>query len=141
MARKPFPRKLVRNHVELLAGRYGIEINWIRNPDAAWADDLERSIGIAKPTDPQRYLVALHELGHLLDPEARRLGKQLARADARGAVLDLGKLMACEGYAWGWAMAHVIPEVRPMFGARHWRQTAEDFMSVLYYAHMPNIDE
>jgi hypothetical protein len=86
-------------HLEALAAQDAIEVVWVNTiTDAAGEPGLTQPIVyLPKPHSFWRYVVALHELGHLLDVDARRLYLSNAPADE----------LSMEAYAWAWALAHV----------------------------------
>lgn len=89
-------------HLELLAERHGVEINWITG---AWKEAeafyATRQVWVPKPWSRALYLVALHEFGHIVSDLARSLW------DTDDPDSDL----ACEAAAWGWAVHHAAPEL------------------------------
>lgn len=67
----PWPRKLAQEHVKAIARAEGIRIRWVKGPQ--WMDFCEayrvaRLVSIPTCQNPMQYLVALHELGHVLGP-------------------------------------------------------------------------
>ena len=77
------------------------------NPDdlKAWAMLTPRQVQVPKPTSPWRYLVGLHELGHVICPTARGRDKDYEEAG------KLPHTLACEAAAWGWAIENIHPAV------------------------------
>lgn len=123
MPKAPWPRKATRAHVEWLALQNDIEIDWISDPWKAECSVSGRLVVVPKPSSAGKYLVALHEFGHILHPKARRM------RNAR----DFSDAMAVEAYAWAWAVEHVIPEARPFVGEREWRLMSKALASHLLY--------
>lgn len=98
----PWPRKRAREHLESLAAKHDIVIHWITGDpiDPGYEVALStRQVWVSKPTSLVRYLSALHEFGHVLDPHAF---KAWHNPDVRDVV--------CEAHAWQWAIEHALPE-------------------------------
>lgn len=96
---QPWKRNVATEHLRQLARDHDLRITWARD----WMNSEASSccVAIPRPWNARLYLVALHEFGHVLDPLARRLDR-----DVRPTVIDRD-YMACEGAATGWAIAHV----------------------------------
>jgi len=104
-----FPKEDARAHIEQLADDHDITIVEIRRQWTGEADTKDRCIYIADPTSPVRYMIALHEIGHIVDKAARILD-------------DQGNGPACEGAAWGWAYDNALPALLKYLTPTHWRR-------------------
>jgi hypothetical protein len=118
-----WPRKATRAHLHWLADQHDVEIDWITDKWEAACSVSARLVSVPRPLDASRYIVALHEFGHILHPKARR-GHKAKRFD---------EAMAVEAYAWAWAVEHVIPEARPFYAEREWRLMSQALCSHLLY--------
>lgn len=81
--------------VEKLARRYRIKVWWVA-PDGPEAHIGTRQIWANPTIREYDYLAALHELGHIVDPDAKRLHAK-------------GNTLPCEAAAWQWAIDHLDP--------------------------------
>lgn len=105
MPAKPWKRGLAKTHLVTLLKLHDIKATWISGPD--WLHKSEswfasRMVTIPKPYTPQQYLVALHEIGHIL--------AVIRWADRTGYPVAEYKLMY-EAAAWGWAVEHIHPQL------------------------------
>jgi len=127
MTKTPWPRKRTREHIDRLASDHGIAITWVRDWFDAESYPDTKIVFIPKPSCIFHYLVALHEFGHILDKDSRRLRKS--------SPYSMSSVLACEGHAWGWAMDHAIPEARPRASGdeKVWQGVARSFASHLIY--------
>lgn len=83
-----------------------MKYRWVEGANAwekAEAEPFTRTVWLPRPTNMRNYLSALHELGHICDPEAYRL---------RNYGQDARLMLAMESYAWGWGFNMIAPEVR-----------------------------
>ncbi len=90
--------------VEKLAKRHRVRL-WWHTQDGPEAHPGTRQVWLDPVVSPYTYLAALHELGHVVDQDSRRLGAK-------------GLTMSCEAAAWEWAFLHADPVVLPTFGKR-----------------------
>jgi hypothetical protein len=91
--------------IEKLAKRHRVRIWWHTQDDIPEAHIGTRQVWLIPVVAPYSYLAALHELGHVIDRDARRL-------HAKGATLS------CEAAAWEWAFNHCDPAVLAKVGKR-----------------------
>lgn len=119
-----FDRAAARTHLRQLAAEMGVTIVWVSGYTLAeaWVD--ERTACLPRIRSGRDYLVALHELGHILSPHAAGL------VDA-GVLYDE---ISCEGYAWAWAASHADPVIADSISARDWALAAKCFTSYLRFA-------
>jgi len=109
VAKRRWKRNLAQAHLDQLAARYDIDIIWLTGrADRDWKEAqaffMSQTVHIPRPWTMRLYLIALHEFGHLLSKQAVKLWE----SDPH----DLEKHAACEGAAWGWAVANVDPDLR-----------------------------
>lgn len=88
-----FPVDAARQQLESLADKHDVYVVWIQGYNKAVSFPEPRIAALPHPSDGTRYLVALHELGHVVDRRARRWND---RDDLYGTAV-------CEGFAWAWA--------------------------------------
>jgi hypothetical protein len=102
MPARRFPTDLARAHIEALATKHRITLSWLtRGWLKAHAYPPLRTAIVPRVTSGLRYLVALHELGHVADRGARYWQDHEAGYG----------LSVCEGYAWAWAAEHRSPDI------------------------------
>lgn len=93
-----FPTDLARRHLETLAAKHEVHLVWIAGgPFRAEAFPEPRIAAVPIPSDGTRYLVALHELGHVVD---RRSRYWYDKWESGGDDYDD---CVCESFAWAWA--------------------------------------
>lgn len=98
-----WPRKDAERHLRRIARKHGIRVHWVKGRNwihEAEAYEAARQISIPRPHNQRQYLVALHEMGHILGPMPNS-----SRGDWPGSPGTF--LMAMEGAAWGWAVEHM----------------------------------
>lgn len=111
MSRYPgrvFPRSHAEAHLRRLGSRHGIEIVWIKHQWAAEAEATTRQVFIPPPTTALRYLIGLHEFGHLVD-----------KVSARVVV---NHYPCAEAAAWSWAKEHADENLMSWMTEGMWRQ-------------------
>lgn len=91
--------------VEALAKRHRVKIWWHTQDGTPEAHIGTRQVWLHSVDSPYHYLAALHELGHVIDRDARRLH-------------DKGATLTCEAAAWEWAFVHADPAVLEKIGKR-----------------------
>lgn len=84
--------------VEKLAKRHRIQLWWHTQEGIPEAHPGTRQVWLEPVTTPYGYLSALHEIGHIVDRDSRRL-------------LAKGYTLTCEAAAWEWAYIHADPVV------------------------------
>lgn len=112
-----FPAKRAYRHVEQLAAKHDIEIREISKQwnSEAWVE--QRLICIAKPNTAIRYMIALHEIGHIVDKVSAHV---LSDHDP-----------GCEAAAWAWAYDNADPKLRAHVTERHWQRIGRAWVSSL----------
>lgn len=101
-------------HIVQLAEKMKIEIHWSKTK---WqAQPTARMVWVPTPGSPERYYVALHELGHIGSKTAQRTGW----GDEPGITVLV------EGAAWAWAAMMADRELVGRF-------TDDDWMSIVYH--------
>lgn len=83
--------------VERLAKKHKITVHW-RSDGVAESHINTRQVWAKGIIDVYSYLEALHELGHIASPDARR-------------YYERGRTLTCEAAAWEWALFAADPEV------------------------------
>lgn len=84
-----------RRHVHDLARQHDVSLHWCDSWDQAETFARAREVRIPFIDDGQDYLIALHELGHVIAAGAQAL-------EATGRT-DPFTNLALEGLAWAWA--------------------------------------
>ena len=113
-------RKIAEQHLRRLGRKNHIKIHWLKGRkwlSAAEAITTSREVRIPRPNNSRQYLVALHEFGHILGIDHRRLRLDIEMTPGES------KLMV-EAAAWAWALEHVSPELDEDI-------LADDFKAVL----------
>jgi hypothetical protein len=113
-----FPIEEARAHIERLAAANGITVYEINRMWDSEADIRLRTIYVADPTTPLRYMIALHEMGHIVDKAARLLHDECNNP-------------ACEAAAWGWAYKAGNPAIMKFLTPRHWRRIGRAWVTNL----------
>jgi hypothetical protein len=101
---QPWKRNVAEVHIRTLARRHGIAIRYLRGRN--WMEDAESSesaqlVHIPHPNNARQYLVALHELGHLIGPVG--VSTRDEHPDWSSDTFHL----ITEAAAWGWAVEHI----------------------------------
>ena len=113
-----FSTRRARAHIERLAQEHGIEVRVTKRQWNAAADERLRTIWVVDPNTPLRYMIALHEIGHIVDKGARMLGKN-------------GHLPAEEAAAWAWAYNNGDPALLAHMTPRNWRRVGQAWVTHL----------
>jgi hypothetical protein len=89
----------LRKHVIELADLHAVSLTWVTywRQAESWPE-LSEAV-VPEIRDARDYVVAMHELGHCLDPLARSWHD---RTDPYGILVS-------EGAAWAWAAANALP--------------------------------
>jgi len=113
-------------HLQALADKHRIKMTYRQS---GWQSfPSTRQAWVPEPSTAKRYLVALHELGHIASATARRRGNQDYPA--------LGVEVLVEGAAWAWATAVADPTLLLGVTKREWSDVFSYFGSYLLYACM-----
>lgn len=113
----------MRDHVLRLAAEGNVQVTWTRT---GWRKAMafiepHPHIYVPEIRRPRDYLFALHELGHVLSPDAVDLWE---RGDRYSVIL-------CEGAAWAWASAKADPRL-----LRHLRKKDWDTVAYAYRTYL-----
>jgi len=108
-----FPAARARSHLLSLAGTR-VTVEWIEGSiyEAASRPGRWPAVYTPRPTTVLKYLVGLHELGHVMRPH--------------------GEGLVNEANAWAWAAENVHPDFMPWVDYRLWRE-----VSALFATHLP----
>lgn len=101
----------MRAHVLQLAAKHRITLFWLNEWGHAESFPEGRYALVPEISSAADYLVALHELGHVVSQVARRLVRS-------STVYDY---ITMEGAAWAWAAEHADPELTGLLTASDWR--------------------
>lgn len=112
-----FPRLEARSHLEALERKHGIEVRIVHDWRDGEANVTTRQIWVPDPTTPLRYMIALHEFGHVLDKIS-------------GKVM-LHERPECEAAAWKWAIRHARPNLLDHLTTRDWNTIGRCWLTVL----------
>jgi hypothetical protein len=126
----PKARLFLRRHLKELAAANDVSLTWIKGWERAEAFPVAREAVLPRIRTGGDYLVALHELGHILSFEASLWAHA---TDPYGIVL-------CEGAAWAWASANVSPEAVPLLSEEDWDVVGQAFSSHAAYVSSPEPD-
>lgn len=108
-------RQRAGEHIEALGRRHRIEVVYTSVPERWQAVIGLRQVYVPKPTSGLRYMVGLHELGHVCSRVARRWQPRYE---------ELGGEALVEGAAWAWATMMADPELAGLLTAEDWEETA-----------------
>lgn len=119
-----FPVSRATAHLEAVAEAHNITVWWRRGIEGSEANQPLRIASIPRPRNGLLYLVALHELGHILcrDAESQYDAWDEDPDDIEGEV-------TYEGAAWAWAAEHRDEGIRIL--DREWRRAGTLFASYL----------
>lgn len=101
-----FPKDEARAHIQRLERKHEIEVRIVKDKWDSEAHIQTRQVWIPDPTTPLKYLIALHEFGHILDKISAKVMRR-SRAE-------------CEAAAWRWAIEHGRPELLDCLSPRDW---------------------
>lgn len=105
-----FDRLAATTHiVTLAAAENRVTLTWIR--DWSLAEAWGGAAVVPIIFTPGDYLVCLHELGHLCQPQSLRLRR---RTDADGQI-------SAESWAWAWAAKNIDPALAATITPAQWR--------------------
>jgi hypothetical protein len=108
-------------HISALALQAGIKVHWTPRRRGAEAFVDQGTAVIPTVTRPSDYLVGLHELGHILSPDARAVSDSYDKYD----------VILCEGAAWAWAAAVSDDRLMAAFRKEDWDRIGFYFRSYL----------
>jgi len=119
---KPQARARAWEHLHELAAEHGVKLHKAKSWVLAEAHVSTKQVWVP-PTmrDVESYLIALHEFGHICQPEAAALQ----------ATTHVPSGLACEALAWGWAIEHADPALLRLAGASTWRCVGDCVASYL----------
>lgn len=120
---KKFSTANARAHLVALADEHGIAVSWVRSWRDAEAWPSDRCVTIPVIARARDYLVGLHEVGHCLSPQSRRLGDRF----------DCGGNMACEAWAWAWAVDNADPALLATTSGVEWHRVGDCMGSYLEF--------
>lgn len=123
----PGLRQRMARHVQDLADEHGIPVTWKPGWRNAEAFPSIPAITVPVIRSPRDYLVALHELGHVLSPESASLH------DTPGPMWSYLGIVS-EGAAWAWAATAAKPALVRHFRAKDWDAVAYAFRTYLQLA-------
>jgi hypothetical protein len=110
-----FPFDAAYAHLHRLATRHGIEVIWIKSQWDSEAAAGTKQVFIPRPTTPLRYLIGLHEFGHLVDKVAARV---------------MVKHYPCaEAAAWAWAIEHADQDLLTWVTPREWTKVGHAWLT------------
>lgn len=112
-----FPEGEARAHIERLSSRHHVDVRAVKKMWDSEALVSARTVVIPDPTTPMRYLIALHEFGHLLDKVS--------------AMVVNHHEAACEAAAWAWAVDHARPALLAHLTARDWHRVGHAWATCL----------
>lgn len=115
MTSATFDLAAARAHVADLVARHRLMVATCSTVEGAESFPAVRAIRVPHVTNPRTYLVALHEIGHVLSRNARRLATRF----------DFPGEFACEAWAWSWACEAVPPAIASTMTPRDWRNVGQ----------------
>lgn len=119
----PHLRQMAEKHIDELAAKHRIYVRRSRAWDTSEAALTTMMVMIPKQirtgTD---YLAALHEIGHLVDPDARELDVLRSRKEGKKRVSDMMETALNEAAAWAWAVQNAEPRILKAFTKADWKR-------------------
>lgn len=97
-------------HLLALLDEHGLCATWETDWEKAESWPAARHVVLIVPTKPKGYLVSLHEIGHCVQLQSRRLAN---RKDREGEL-------ACESWAWSWAAGAADTELTAAIPPSAW---------------------
>jgi hypothetical protein len=114
-------REVAEAHVKKLARRHQIRVRRTKNWINSEADFVTRQIFCpAEFRTGLDYLIALHEIGHLMTP------------DAEPHIFyepGIASVLRDEAAAWGWALEHADPDLIEAMTKTDWRRVGHCWIS------------
>lgn len=121
-----WPTEEATRHLEGLAELRGIEIIWTDDPPSAHPGYL--MVWVNRPTNAVRYLSALHEFGHCLEPRAVKLWEYCSQRE-RDHAPEHQANVRMESLAWTWAFAACRPHLAELVRERDWHTVLGAWLS------------
>jgi hypothetical protein len=109
-------------HFDALASRLRAEAHYTDKPEKWSAHEATRQVWVPRPTSGVRYMVCLHELGHIGSLTARRWVHRYQ---------EPGVEVLVEGAAWSWATMMADPALSERLTARDWAEVGELMVSYM----------
>lgn len=120
-------RNIAEVHLVTIAKRNGIRIEWVKGRDwmeQAGAYEAAKQVDIPHPHTARQYLVALHELGHLLG-----VLRSTGRGDSQYDTTPGAWIYLNEASAWAWAIEHIHSDLEHLCRARDYDRVIGQSMS------------
>lgn len=114
------------DHLLDLADEHEVQIMWDDNPQHAYT--TYRVVHISHPTDPVKYLIALHEFGHICSPRARLFERKFYK-DPR----EYDDYLLCESSAWAWAARFCHEGLYEEINGLSWKRVGALWATALPY--------
>lgn len=111
-----FPADLAWASIDELAAEHKITVRPVSSRYRSESHIATRQVWVPPQRGPVDYLVALHEIGHIASPEARRQFRHYAE------LLTLDHELCLEAAAWGWALQAADRRLLNWMSRKHWTQ-------------------
>lgn len=112
-----------------LAHDHSVSIIW---DGGEYAITDHRVVHISTPYNAAKYLVALHEFGHILSPRARHFEKRCSRPRTSSHA-EYDDYALCEAAAWAWAARFCDDYLYEQISDKTWKQVGSLFATCLPY--------
>lgn len=112
------------DHVTSLAKEHHVKVRWITDWKGAISFEQTNTVYVPVIRRPSDYLFCLHELGHVISPEARNAWT------SDGSISRYEELL-CEGAAWAWAGSQAKPALTRHLRAKDWNTVAYAYRTYL----------
>lgn len=122
-----WPYTIALCHVTDLADKHDIMLVWDDKP--AHALIPYRTIHTPRPRTPAAYLGALHEMGHVVSPQAVKFYKRWDRRKPHYSPTSYDDLLLMEAAAWAWAASNLHPDLP--ISKKAWMAVASDLVTYL----------
>lgn len=128
----PAQRRSANEHIDALGRRHNVLIHRKRTWDTSEAEIIYRQVWIpARTRTGMDYMAALHELGHVIDPGARRRELTYQSAHDTGAARRAiqYELLILEAAAWAWAVKVARPAILRTLSPAEWSKIGKCWAS------------
>jgi hypothetical protein len=107
-------------HINALAERHRIKVRRSKEWATSEADISSRQVFIPRKIRTGiDYLASLHEIGHIVDPAARRRDQRELGSTGRSGQYEA---LLMEAAAWAWALKNARPVILQAFTKTDWRR-------------------
>lgn len=128
----PALRQRAEEHINALGRRHRVRIHRTKTWGTSEADPDYRQVWIpARIRTGMDYLTSLHELGHVIDPGARRVrpGHEYPGSFSSGNRQWGYDCLVMEAAAWAWAIKVAVPSILRTLTPAEWSKIGKCWAS------------